>query len=105
MNEFNWETADYPCFGIGKSGVVVCFSSYEHGHVVEDTTSHHKGEYVDCWDINCFKPYTPPKPKTKITIIKFLSSKGKILEMDVSKMASYPPTNRVLDTYTIEVEE
>ena len=61
MKEFNWKTAEYPCLGISKDGQIVCFSSHGTGHAVDDIP-----ECSTSWIMSRFKPYTPPKEKTKL---------------------------------------
>ena len=72
MKEFNWETAEYPCLGKNISThdeKVICFSKYGVGHNVDELfdVSHN-------WDMANFKPYTPPKPKTKLWYFEYLNS-------------------------------
>jgi len=66
--EFNWETAEYPCFGVADEvDEVVCFSEYGVGHVGR------KNCYVSTtWNMALFKPYTQPKPKTKLWYWEYL---------------------------------
>ena len=63
MNEFDWETVEYSCLGELQNygGIVVCFSSYRVGHNIDDVD-----DCSNSWDMERFKPYTPPKPKTKL---------------------------------------
>ena len=69
-NEFNWETCEYPCFGIAD-GEVVCFSSIEIGHYIDGSSNSVTG-----WIMSNFKPYTPPKPKTKLWYWEFKYADG-----------------------------
>lgn len=70
MNEFNWDTAEYPCLGQNiHDNRVICFSSYGVGHYIDDAD--------DCsnyWDMKRFQPYTPPKPKTKLWYWEYLNN-------------------------------
>ena len=61
MKEFNWEESKYPCFGIDLDKTeIVCFSSLKTGHRIDD------GFFSNKWNMDNFKPYTPPKEKTKL---------------------------------------
>jgi len=63
---FNWETAEYPCFGVAADEVV-WFSEYGVGHVTQQYFAlRKKGYFSTTWNMAFFKPYTPPKPKTKL---------------------------------------
>lgn len=64
MKEFNWETAEYPCLGATDNGVVVCFSKKGYGHRIEHSNT--SLNFCVDWCMDIFKPYTPPKPKTKL---------------------------------------
>jgi len=66
MEEFNWKEIVYPCIGISKEGKKVCFSEYGAGHLIEDNNTYKKGYYTKSWAMECFKPYTKPKEKTKL---------------------------------------
>jgi len=70
MSNFNWEEAEYPCFGIADNGKIVCFSSYEVGQNIETLNCD------DDWYMQAFKPYTPPKPKTKLWYWEVSNNKG-----------------------------
>ena len=72
--EFNWETAEYPCFGIADEEVV-CFSAYKVGHVSKNENAHRVVGYGSTsWNMERFKPYTPPKPKTKLWYFEYYTS-------------------------------
>ena len=77
-NEFNWKETEYPCLGIGETtNVIVCFSSYQCGHVIDNVGSHYsKGEYSDIWGMDNFKPYTTPKPKIKLWYFEYMDDDG-----------------------------
>ena len=72
--EFNWETAEYPCFGEASDGAVVCFSSPSIGHTVVHTQWTYNRLHDSMWFMDDFKPYTPPKPKTKLWYFEYLNS-------------------------------
>lgn len=73
--EFNWETAEYPCLGVDVSGLIICFSSFGVGHTVTNVSNDYY-DYSDKWVMGRFKPYTPPKPKTKLWYWELLDPSG-----------------------------
>ena len=59
MNDFDWETAEYPCLGTSEeSSEMVCFSSYGRGHDVDNSENN-----SNFWVMDRFKPHIKPKPK------------------------------------------
>jgi len=63
--EFDWKEAEYPCLGI-NDGEIVCFSNYGIGHKITNVYDN-----SSCWDMSQFKPYIPPKEKTKLWYWEF----------------------------------
>jgi len=67
MEDFNWGTTEYPCLGVSNDGLVICFSSYGIGHIVEQgSTKMPYGFFNDSWAMVKFKPYEKPKERVKL---------------------------------------
>ena len=57
IKEFDWKTAEYPIIGISKTdNLVVLFSKYEEGTVINGEGVHRIAEHLTYWDMNCFRP-------------------------------------------------
>lgn len=104
MNEFNWETAEYPCLG-KSNNEIVCFSGFEVGHDINDIDNN-----SDCWTMSMFKPYTPPRPKTKLWYWEYFYNNQWTfnttrLTEEVAKRRVYTGCRKVEALGFIEVEE
>jgi len=51
------EEDEYPCLMIEYSGMIVLFSGYSIGTVLNETHGWKPGEFSDGWDMDCFKPF------------------------------------------------
>jgi len=97
MKELNWRKASYPCLGKTIDNVIVCFIDYETGYLVKGENSMQEiGHYSYRWSMEEFKPYTPPKEKTRVIDVKVQNIEEFIITMPLKKFNFYLSSKKLI---------